>query len=57
MKFQLLILMIEHLLITNVTDEHIKRDISDNFLKDKVGTTRTGTGPANSVGIKKDSYC
>ena len=40
-----------------ITDEHIKRDSADNFLKDKVGTTRTGTGPANSVGIKKDSYC
>lgn len=40
-----------------ITDAHIKRDSCDNFLKDKVGTTRTGTGPANSVGIKKDSYC
>jgi len=31
-----------------ITDEHIKRDISDDFLKAKVGTTGTGTGPANS---------
>jgi len=31
-----------------ITDEHIKRDSLDNFLKDKVGTTGTGTGPANS---------
>jgi adenylosuccinate synthase len=31
-----------------ITDEHIKRDSSDNFLKDKVGTTGTGTGPANA---------
>lgn len=31
-----------------ITDEHIKRDSSDNFLKDKIGTTGTGTGPANS---------
>ena len=31
-----------------ITDEHIQRDSSDNFLKDKVGTTGTGTGPANS---------
>jgi adenylosuccinate synthase len=31
-----------------ITKEHIKKDSSDNFLKDKVGTTGTGTGPANS---------
>jgi adenylosuccinate synthase len=31
-----------------ITDEHIKKDSSDGFLKDKVGTTGTGTGPANS---------
>ena len=31
-----------------ITDEHIKKDSSDDFLKDKVGTTGTGTGPANS---------
>jgi adenylosuccinate synthase len=31
-----------------INNEHIKRDSSDNFLKDKVGTTGTGTGPANS---------
>ena len=31
-----------------ITNEHIKKDSSDNFLKDKVGTTGTGTGPANS---------
>jgi adenylosuccinate synthase len=31
-----------------ITNEHIQRDSSDNFLKDKVGTTGTGTGPANS---------
>jgi adenylosuccinate synthase len=31
-----------------ITDEHIKKDSSDDFLRDKVGTTGTGTGPANS---------
>lgn len=31
-----------------ITSDHIARDSSDNFLKDKVGTTGTGTGPANS---------
>jgi adenylosuccinate synthase len=31
-----------------ITDVHIKKDSSDDFLKDKVGTTGTGTGPANS---------
>ena len=31
-----------------ITDEHIKKDSSDDFLKDKVGTTGSGTGPANS---------
>ncbi|MGE0243767.1 MAG: adenylosuccinate synthetase [Nitrososphaeraceae archaeon] len=31
-----------------ITNDHIKIDSSESFLKDKVGTTGTGTGPANS---------
>jgi len=31
-----------------ITKDHIKIDSSEGFLKDRVGTTGTGTGPANS---------
>jgi adenylosuccinate synthase len=31
-----------------IKQEHILRDSTESFLKDKIGTTGTGTGPANS---------
>lgn len=31
-----------------IKEEHIQQDSTESFLKDKVGTTGTGTGPANS---------
>ncbi len=31
-----------------IKEEHIQQDSTESFLKDKIGTTGTGTGPANS---------